>query len=157
MDSYRRHQIQENLRRIAATHVAAMRALEETSAMLDAEFAVAVASNQRQISASQSKSAANRPFVSRPLLSVMYRGKSCFLGNTLPLRLIERLLRAPNQYVSHQQLQEDVWNGVRSRAAVRSVVKELRAKLRTAGMAKLAEAIDGHVAGHYALFLPSGS
>lgn len=125
--------------------------------MLDDEFEVAIASNQKQISSSQSKSAVNRPLVSRSLLAVTYRGKTCFLGNTLPLRLIECLLRVPNQYVSHEQLQEDVWNGVRSRAAVRSVVKELRAKLRAAGMAKLAEAIDGRVAGHYAIFLPSGS
>jgi DNA-binding response OmpR family regulator len=59
--------------------------------------------------------------------------------------------------VSHEQLQEEVWDAVRSRSAVRSVVKVLRAKLRKAGMTGLADAIDGHVAGHYALFIDGGS
>ncbi len=153
MDSHRRLQIQISLRRIVAAHVAAMKALEETSAMLNAEFDLAMGSVDRRRSASPNKSAATRPFVDRALLSVIHRGKSCFLGNTLPLRLIERLLRSPNQYMSHEQLQEEVWDAVRSRAALRSVVKVLRAKLREAGMTGLAGAIDGRVAGHYALFI----
>ncbi len=157
MDSHRRLQIQINLRRIVVAHLAAMKALEETSAMLNAEFDLAMESVERRRSSPPNKSAANRPFVDRALLSVIHRGKSCFLGNTLPLRLIERLLRSPNQYVSHEQLQEEVWDAVRSRSAVRSVVKVLRAKLREAGMTGLADAIDGHVAGHYALFIDGGS
>jgi hypothetical protein len=103
MDSYRRLQIQINLRRIVVAHLAAMKALEETSAMLTVEFDLAMESVDRRRSSSPNKSAANRPFVDRALLSVIHRGKSCFLGNTLPLRLIERLLRSPNQHVSHEQ------------------------------------------------------
>ena len=90
-------------------------------------------------------------------MSVVYRGRSCFLGNTLPLRFIERLLLSPNQYLSHEQLQDDVWNAVRSPEAIRSVVKELRARLRRAGMSRLAESIDGRVGGHYALMLARDS
>ena len=156
MDPHRRLQIQRKLQRILAAHVAAMKALEETSAMLNAEFDLSMASSYQRPSSSPKKST-DRPFVNRSLLLVTHRGKSCFLGNTLPLRLIERLLRAPNQYVSHEQLWEEVWDAVRSRSALRSVVKVLRAKLRNAGMAGLADAIDGHVAGHYALLLSGDS
>jgi len=78
--------------------------------MLNAEFDLAMESVDRRRSSYPNKSATNRPFVDRALLSVIHRGKSCFLGNTLLLRLIERLLRSLNQYVSHQQLQEEVWD-----------------------------------------------
>lgn len=47
----------------------------------------------------------------------------------------------------------EVWTTVRDASSVRSVVKELRAILRAAGMANLADAIDGHVAHHYAIIL----
>jgi len=87
------------------------------------------------------------------MLSVIFQGRSCFLGNTLPFRLLERLLRRPNQYVSHYQLQEGVWDGEPSPESIRSVVKELRRKLRCAGMDDLAKAISGRVAKHYRLNL----
>jgi DNA-binding winged helix-turn-helix (wHTH) protein len=90
-------------------------------------------------------------------LSVTFQGKDCFLGNTLPFKFLSHLARRPNAYVSYEDLLADVWRGVRSDSAVRSVVKALRARLRRAGLDGLADAIDGTVAGHYALKLPAHS
>ncbi|WP_437225965.1 winged helix-turn-helix domain-containing protein [Planctomicrobium sp. SH661] len=87
------------------------------------------------------------------MLTVTYQEKSCFLGNTLPFRFFVRLARRPNIYVTHEDLLTDVWDGVRTDEAIRSVVKTLRSKLREADMASLADAIDGAVPGHYALKL----
>lgn len=147
--------IQETLRKMATAHAAAMAASEEVMALLAAEFDAATASATRT-STTQS-TASDRPVIDRPMLSVSYGGRSCFLGNTLPFRLLERLLRRPNQYVSHQQLQDDVWDGEPSPESIRSVVKELRRKLRCAGMDRLAQAINGKVARHYSLTLVSVS
>src|SRR5437899_13066336 len=82
------------------------------------------------------------------LMSVTFRCKTCFLGNTLAFKLLCRLARRPNTYVSYEELLADVWHGVRSNSAVRSVVKTLRSKLRREGLAILAQAIDGVVPGH---------
>lgn len=92
-------------------------------------------------------------FVDRSRLTVTFRGKSCFLGNTLPFRFLERLAEKPNTFVPHEELLTDVWEGNRSDAAVRSVVKTLRRKLRDAGLTEVADAIDGTTSGHYTLKL----
>lgn len=149
------NKIQETLRKMAAAHAAAMAASEEMMALLAAEFEAATVSATR--TGTPQATASDRPVIDRPMLSVSYRGRSCFLGNTLPFRLLERLLRRPNQYVSHQQLQDDVWDGEPSPESIRSVVKELRRKLRCAGMDGLAKAINGKVARHYSLTLVSVS
>jgi DNA-binding response OmpR family regulator len=91
--------------------------------------------------------------IDRESLSVTFHGKTCFLSNTIPFKFLCHLARRPNTYISHEELLSEVWQGYRSDAAVRSVVKTLRAKLRQAGLAALAEAIDGSAAGHYSLKL----
>jgi hypothetical protein len=87
------------------------------------------------------------------MMCVEYGGKSCFLGNTLMFKFLAQLARRRNRYVSYDVLFDEVWCATRDRSSVRSVVKELRAKLLAAGMRRLCEAIDGRVSGHYGLML----
>ncbi len=76
--------------------------------------------------------------------TITFRGSTCSLGNTLVFRMIERLARRPNQFVSFDRLIRDVWDGqLKSDEAIRSVVKELRDRLRKNGMRRLASAIRG--------------
>ena len=80
--------------------------------------------------------------------------RTCFLGNTLPFRLLARLAQRPNHFISYETLFRDVWNDeYTSPEALRSAVKVLRRKLMAAGMADLADAIDGSNSRHYALKL----
>jgi DNA-binding response OmpR family regulator len=68
----------------------------------------------------------------------------CRFGPTTPFRLIERLSRRPNIYVTYEQLIDDVWDGqARSETAIRSAVRELRRILREAGMKSVADTIHG--------------
>jgi DNA-binding winged helix-turn-helix (wHTH) protein len=87
------------------------------------------------------------------MLSIEFRNKQCFLGNTIPLRLFRSLLQRRNQFLAYDELLDQVRGGVRSASTVRSAVKILRSRLRQAGMTEVAEAIDGQVAGHYALMI----
>lgn len=155
MESHHTDQIRENFKRLIAEQAVSIAAYEEALANFQARFDALLLTASRDTSAPrrEPKQAGDGPEIDRTMLSVSYLGRFCFLGNTLSLRLLERLLRRPNQYVSYAQLQDDVWKAVRTPAAVRSVVKELRAKLRLAGMEALADAIDGHTAGHYRLTL----
>jgi DNA-binding response OmpR family regulator len=82
-----------------------------------------------------------------------WEGKTCYLGNTIFFKLLERLARRPNHLVSCEILLQDVWERRRSPEAVRSAVKVLRQKLTSAGMGDLAAAIDGSTAHHYRLSL----
>ena len=91
----------------------------------------------------------------RTTFTVHWGKKSCFLGYTLPYRVMDYLARHANHYVSHEQLLDEVWGGQRSSSAVRSVVALLRTRLTRAGLGKLALAIDGTNSGHYALLLPT--
>lgn len=84
-------------------------------------------------------------------LSVVYRKKSCFLGNTVQLRLFRRLLRSRNQFLDYAELLEQVWEGIRSPSTVRSAIKILRRQLNEAGMSEVAQVIVGSVPGHYCL------
>lgn len=93
------------------------------------------------------------PLIDRDALTVAWNGRSCYLGYTTAFRLLERLVRRPNRYVSHAQLLDDVWGGYRSKSAIRSAVCDLRERLSAAGMHDLAGLIDGSNPGHYALML----
>ena len=98
----------------------------------------------------------HHPVADHATFSVIWIGRRCFLGRTLAFKLFERLARRPNQYVTYDRLLQDVWNGLRSNEAIRSVVKELRRKLIDAGMSDLADAIDGSNRECYGLILDRG-
>ncbi len=89
---------------------------------------------------------AGRPLVDRATLSVTWQGRSVQLGHTRGFRLLECLARRPNRYVTHVDLIRDVWddNDELSTDTIRSVVSQLRCKLRAHGMDGLATAITGH-------------
>ncbi|MFL5329207.1 MAG: hypothetical protein ACJ8C4_09845 [Gemmataceae bacterium] len=89
--------------------------------------------------------------IDRSRLTVAYRGKTCFLGNTLAFRFLVHLARRPDAYVAYEDLLSEVWRGMRTDSAVRSVAKTVRHRLRAAGLSELASAIDGSVARHYRL------
>jgi DNA-binding response OmpR family regulator len=95
----------------------------------------------------------SRPLLSESTLSVSWKGRSLYLGHTLAFRLLERLARRPNQYVTHLDLLRDVWDDEElETATIRSVVRHLRRRLRDGGMTKLANSIEGHN-GRYVLKL----
>ena len=94
-----------------------------------------------------------RPWVDYSTLSLMWSGKTCYLGLTVLLRLADRLSRRPNHYITPDQLRRDVWAGdLRSPDTIRSAVRNLRQRLTDAGMEELAAAIQGH-GGGYGLML----
>lgn len=96
---------------------------------------------------------AGAPHVEPASFSVVWKRRRCPLGYTTSFRLMERLLRRADQYVSYDQLREDVWLGEnRSGDTVRSAVRQLKKKLRDAGMPELASAIRGQ-GHHYGLML----
>jgi 7-cyano-7-deazaguanine synthase in queuosine biosynthesis len=77
-------------------------------------------------------------------------GKSCFLGNTMEYRLLERLNRRPGDYISVNQLRDDVWqNPSTEKNTVQRTVSNLRRKLESAGMSAIK--IDGSQKDHYRL------
>lgn len=93
------------------------------------------------------------PIADPDILAVRWKGKTCFLGNTLAFRLFARLARRPNHFLSHDLLLDEVWECRVTKEAMRSVVKTLKQKLRQAGMEDLAAAIDGHRRECYGLIL----
>ena len=152
MDANKRTQIRRTLRSLAEAHAATIDLMEQTLTLLSDELAMdAIVFWKSRGSAVHVSSAQRLPNVDYDHLQVMYQGKTCFLGNTLPFRFLARLVRRPNRFFTYEELQQDVWEGPRSDAAIRSVVKRLRQSLRRQGMPELAEAIDGSMAGRYRL------
>lgn len=91
------------------------------------------------------------PLVDVSTLAVFWQGRICPLRNTILFRLAARLARQPNQYITAGQLLSDVWDGgVKSPDTIRSTVRNLRQRLRQAGMSDLAAAIRG-TGGRYGL------
>jgi len=127
--------------------------MEQTLVLLGDELTLDPLTYFRTRVRAHEPSPAPQPLVIDPAQrTVQFRGRTCFLGGRLPFRLLSRLARRPNTFVSHEDLLDDVWEGaVRSDDAVRSAVKALRQRLRKAGLGDLADAIDGTVPGHYAL------
>lgn len=138
--------IQESLRSLAETHAAAVAQIEETMADLLRALELDDVTEDRDRSD-------QRPKANVTTFSIEWRGKSCFLGNTLLFWMFERLVRSPNRYIAHIDLLDDVWRGDRQSSTIRGVAKRLRDRLVAAGMDELASAIDGSVAGYYGLIL----
>ena len=150
--------IQESLRCLAASHSVAVTQIEQTIAVLtnalelggiDVDHAVQSTSEQDFLPSPDH----DLPIADQTTFTVVWRGRSCFLGNTLLFRLFTRLLRSRNRYVSHVDLLDEVWDGQREASVVRGVAKRLRDQLTKAGMEDLAQAIDGTTSRHYGLML----
>lgn len=91
------------------------------------------------------RSVPRRPLLDEATLSVLWNGKSVHLGHTQGFWLLARLARSANQYVTHLDLIEDIWdNDLTDTAVLRAGVRRLRIKLRRGGMGDLADAIVGH-------------
>ena len=86
-----------------------------------------------------------RPLLDESTMCVVWKGVSLHLGHTVTFRLLSRLARRPNQYVTHLDLLQDVWDGEdREITTIRSSIRHLQGKLRAGGMPELAAAIRGH-------------
>lgn len=74
-----------------------------------------------------------RPLLDESTLCVIWNGKSLHLGHTRAFRLMERLARRPNQYVTHVELLRDVWDDeALTIATIRSVDRTSCADGKTA-------------------------
>ena len=154
MKDFREQQIRANLLRLVKAHAVAMAVLKEPFDILQAQLAEYFREDSSDPELSVKTANSDFPIVDRRVMCVLFRGKQCFLGNTLMLKLVERLTDSPNEYVSYRTLLTEVWHGQRDPSSIRSVVKELRIRLIAAEMFELAGAIKGH-SGHYGLMLGS--
>ena len=94
-----------------------------------------------------------RPRVDHTTLSVVWAGKHCYLGHTILFKLVDRLSRHPDHFVTEADLLRDVWDGdQRAPNTIRSTIHNLRVRLQEAGMDDLAAAIQCED-GMYALLL----
>lgn len=91
--------------------------------------------------------------IDRSTFAVSWKGKVCHLGNTTAFRLLERLARRPNEYLSIDQLLDDLWSAPRSYSTLRSTMCRLKSRLVAEGMQDLATRINGRVHGYYSLRL----
>jgi len=144
--------IRRTLQKLAESHAATMELMELTLSLIGEEFGIDAVAFWKSRTSAPTPAAIERLFqVDSDRLQVVFHGKTCELGNTVPFKLLQRLARRPNTYVTHEQLLFDVWDGRRSEAAIRSAVKRLRQALRRQGLGELADAIDGSMSGRYRL------
>src|SRR4051812_17746923 len=102
MDVSKRQKIQRILRNLAASHAATMELMEQTLTLLDDEFALDAITFWKSRVSAKAKPSSRIPRIDHDQLLVHFRGKTCALGNTLPLRLLDYLLRRPNKYVTYE-------------------------------------------------------
>jgi DNA-binding response OmpR family regulator len=94
-----------------------------------------------------------RPILDEATLSVVWNGRALHLGHTQGFWLLARLARSTNQYVTHLDLIQEIWDDdFTDTTVLRAGVRRLRIKLRRGGMGDLADAIVGHH-GRYMLSL----
>ena len=143
-----------HLQLLVSTCVETLAALQGTVAVLQAELDDFSASQSDEGYTNLRENAQAEPVIDHGAMCVCYQGKQCFLGNTLMLRFFERLAARPGHYFTHHELLSSVWSGVVVEpCSIRSVVRDLRARLRDAGLQDLAQAINSQVRGHYGFFL----
>jgi hypothetical protein len=124
----RKEEIAASLKLLASTYVQAVRQLEDTLAILCRELDLQETSWLENVLAlepvASPAASAFRPVADRTTLSVLFQGKTCFLGNTLLFRFFEVISRRPNLYISHDQLLDEVWGGIRSESTIRNVAND---------------------------------
>jgi hypothetical protein len=83
-----------------------------------------------------------------------FRGRACFLGNTVEFRLLGRLARQPGTYVSYAALRDDVWGDDQTADnTIQRTACNLRRRLSRAGLDGVE--VDGGQRGHYRLVVPA--
>jgi hypothetical protein len=115
----RREQIRRSLACLAESYPATMNLLEQTLALLCEELSLDPLTYFR----TQSVLPGGYPglVVDPETLVVTFDGRTCFLGNILPFRLLARLAQRPNRYFSYEELLADVWSGGRRSATARGL------------------------------------
>src|SRR4051812_35952524 len=98
MGDQRTDRILQLLDDLSAAHTAAALYLDEIRVNLAGEGSAVARSSER-------------PTIDPAAMAVRWRGRTCPLGVTVLFRLIERLCRRPNFYVTREQLIADVWEG----------------------------------------------
>lgn len=142
------HRIALLTNQLAETLMTAALCAEEIRAAMLAEFdgdGPGLADCHAPVLAPLGSNSRHRPLLDESTMCVVWDGKTVHLGHTVAFRLLARLARRPNQYVTHLDLLEDVWDGEdREITTIRSTVRHLQRKLRAGGMPALASAIRGH-------------
>ncbi|GJQ29597.1 MAG: hypothetical protein HBSAPP03_14810 [Phycisphaerae bacterium] len=143
MTPHHAERFQRTTKALRASLLVILQHIDELTRLAEAEVATPVSSPPTDI----------EPIcrLDRQTFSVYWQQRACFLGYTLPFRLLERLAQRSNQYVSVDRLVQDLWGGPKAPSTIRSAVSDLRFKLRAAGMSGLADMIDGSNPGHYGL------
>ena len=137
--------VRESLRALLATLRRATAEIDETLTQLGTDGDIPVTG---------SIVPARRPAilqVDRETFAIRSGTKTCHLGHTILFRVMDVLVRHPDQYVSREQLLDLAWQGTRADSTVRSAIGELRARLVEAGLPEVAAAIEGQNPGHYCL------
>lgn len=85
-----------------------------------------------------------RPLLDETTLSVIWRDRGLRLGYNKEFRLLAHLARHANQYVTHVDLLEEIWeDDFADVALLRAGIQRLKTKLRRGGMGDLADAVIG--------------
>jgi DNA-binding response OmpR family regulator len=151
MNSAKRELFRRTLQNLAESHAETLELLEQTFLLIGDELGIDAVSFWRARTSPPTNPLAHRSFYVDPeRLQIIFHGKACELSDT-PFRLLLRLAKRPNAYVTYEDLLADVWDGERSDSAVRSAIKRLRHTLRSRGLNELADAIDGSKPGRYRL------
>src|SRR5437763_52363 len=100
------------LSQVAEAHTTAAIAVAELRALLFEQSSKLNPNSHQSMHAKER--CATRPIVDQSTFRVAWNGHSCRLGNRLSLKLLDRLCRRPDQYVSHEQLLNEVWRARRS-------------------------------------------
>jgi DNA-binding response OmpR family regulator len=155
MTNTKKDSVEKAIRSLVALHLTVLAKVEENLAVLckelDLEDPMTAASLNRLASHRANADAnAGKPIVDQTTFCIVWQGKVCPLGNTLPFRFFAKISARPNRYFSHEELLDAVWEGALvTNSAIRGVAKRLRDQLQEADMGALADAIDGQNRGHY--------
>lgn len=151
MTTHNAHRLAQLARQLSETLVTAAYCTEEMRTIVLLEHREGSVDHNGDPLHRNGKMGSQRPLLDQSTYSVTWNGKSLHLGHTRCFWLLTRLARRPNQYVTHLDLLNDVWDDEElTTATIRSTVCQLRRRLRHRGMRGLARAIRGHN-GHYVL------
>src|SRR5262245_50655580 len=110
MDSHRREQIQRSLRSLADCYAATLEVMEQTLALLGDELTIdPLIYFRTRLRTGEPSPGPHSILIDPAQRTVQFRGRTCFLGGRLPFRLLARLARRPNAFVSHEELLDEVW------------------------------------------------